>query len=215
MFADKRTSCHCRSNGDKVQCSKLLTPLTASSCDEYFMRTSANMTAAIVLVLASVLYFPSPRQAKRGEMLESWETSNHQFRIRITSFGETGAYLMGTYYVFSAAPNESHSWTEIMTVRHDDRPEIPKNQVRFVDSTTAYLFMTWMFAITRDGGKSWHVWNAKNDLPGWRCCNYQLITDVHIQPDGSGVMNLAPISRQRREPDALSTKDYGITWRSN
>ena len=173
------------------------------------------MTSAITFVLVLSVCAPFCNQAKRGEMLESWETANEALRIRISSYDQAGAYLRGTYYVFDAAPIGSTSWTQIMTVRHDDRPEIPKDQIRFVDSKTAYVFMTWMFAITLDGGESWHVWSAEDDLPGWRCCNYKLISDVRIQLDGSGIMTLAPISNQRGEPHALSTRDYGVTWTTN
>lgn len=99
-----------------------------------------------------------------------------------------------------------------MTFRHDDRVGIPKDQVRFVSNKIGYVYMGWMYAVTKDAGASWSVWDAKKDLANWQCCNYGLIRDVSIGFDGTGVMRLNPIPQRRGEVPELHTKDFGQHW---
>jgi len=148
----------------------------------------------------------------RGAVLEKWETENKIFRIRVTSSEETGAYLNGAFYHFESAASGSNDWREIVTFRHDDRPQIPREQVRFVNDRIAYLFMGWVYAVTTDGGANWSVWNATGDLPNWQCCNYQLIRDVQLNTDGVGTMKLNPIAQRAGEVPQLHTRDYGRHW---
>lgn len=157
----------------------------------------------------------SHQQPHRGDPLEKWETANGKFRIRVTAYRELGAYLSGTYYVFDSTQAGSDAWTEFMTVRHDDRRDLPREQVRFISDQIAYVFMGWKYAVTRDGGKNWSVWDAQNQLPNWRCCNYGLIQDLRIEIDGVGIMKLNPISKTEGVTSALQTKDFGIHWTEN
>jgi hypothetical protein len=65
-----------------------------------------------------------------------------------------------------------------------------------------------------DGGSNWSVWRAEKDLPNWKCCNYKLIRDMRIAPDGTGTMNVNPIPQRSGEAPELHTKDYGRHWSS-
>src|SRR5688572_16489059 len=108
-----------------------------------------------------------------GPVNESWDTSNNVFRIRVERHAEVNTFVGGAYYVFQSAPAGSDSWQKILTFRHDDPNPIPRDQVRFVNDQVAFVFMGWMYAVTKDGGGSWSVWNAEKDLPQWDCCNYR------------------------------------------
>ena len=147
-----------------------------------------------------------------GNVTESWETSNQTFKLRVDRCAEENSFVPGAYYVFQSAPSNSDAWREIMTFRHDDPVPIPREQVRFVNDRVGYAFMGWMSAVTTDGGASWSVWSADKDLPKLQCCNYQLIKDMRLEPDGTGVMILNPISQSRGEAPELRTKDYGRHW---
>jgi hypothetical protein len=152
------------------------------------------------------------RAQGRGAVLEEWQTKNEAFKIRVTSYAEVGANVNGAYYRFETAPLSSNDWREIMTFRHDDRPAIPKEQIRFLNDRTAHVFMGWMYAVTTDGGVSWSVWDATKDLPNWQCCNYRLIREVQLVADGTGKMPLNPIPQRMGEVSELYTQDYGRHW---
>ncbi len=127
---------------------------------------------------AAVLFMP-PR---KGAIAETWETTNGSFKIRVDRHNEeNGGFVPGAYYVFRAATVGSDDWRDVMTFRHDDPNPIPRDQLRFVNDRVGFVFMGWMYAVTSDGGDHWSVWDASNDLPNWRCCNYRLITDVQLQ----------------------------------
>ncbi len=99
-----------------------------------------------------------------------------------------------------------------MTFRHDDPVPIPHDQVRFVNDRIGFVFMGWMYAVTTDSGASWSVWDSTTNLPHWQCCNYGLIADVHLEPNGTGTMTLHPIPGRSGEVPELNTKDYGRHW---
>jgi hypothetical protein len=109
-------------------------------------------------------------------------------------------------------PTGSDAWRDITTFRHDDAVPIPRDQIRFVNNRVAFVFMGWIYAVTTDGGATWSVWDAGNDLPNWQCCNYRLITDVKLNVDGTGTMTLNPIQDRPGEVPQLRTKDFGRHW---
>src|ERR1043165_2671024 len=153
---------------------------------------------AIALAIVALKFF-GPAQSSMGEIVESWETANQTFRVRIDLRPERASFaqvLAGAYYVFQSAPVGSNNWHEIMTFHHGDPVPIPREQVHFVNDRVGYIFMGWMYAVTTDGGATWSVWNAQNDLSHWQCCNYRLIKDVHLESDGTGIMTLNPIPQR-------------------
>ncbi len=151
---------------------------------------------------------------QRGKKVnETWEATNKNFKVNVTAYAEeNGGFVAGAYYVFRSAVAGSDDWSEIMTFRHDDPVAIPREQVRFVNDEIGYVFMGWMYAVTTDGGSTWSVWSAEKDLPDWQCCNYRLIQDVRIAPDGTGRMRLNPIPQRQGEVPELHTTDYGRHW---
>lgn len=153
--------------------------------------------------------------ARQGNRInEKWETTNNTFKVQITAYAEENrGFVGGAYYLFRSAEDNSESWNDIMTFRHDDPVPIPREQVRFVNDRIGYVFMGWMYAATTDGGRSWSVWDARKDLPDWSCCNYRLIQDVRMQLDGVGRMTLNPIPGRPAEASELETQDYGQSWR--
>jgi hypothetical protein len=152
-------------------------------------------------------FFPKPSE----RVLETWEFRRGERRILVTAYAEKNSFVPGAYYTFEAL-DALNNRREIMTFRHDDPVPINKNGVVFPSDDIGYVFMGWMYAVTTDGGSSWHVWNADKDLPGWECCNHELIQDVDIAPDGTGTMKLNPIRQRPGEVPALRTKDYGRHW---
>jgi hypothetical protein len=154
------------------------------------------------------------RSSTIGKRTDSWEIENSTFRIRVDKHAEEhGGFNAGAYFIFQSASKDQGNWLRIMVFRHDDPEEpIPQGQVRFVDERIGYVYMGWMYAVTTDRGKTWSVWNAENDLPNWQCCNYNLIQDVSLNPNGMGNMILRPIPGRSGEVPMLRTKDYGRHW---
>lgn len=167
------------------------------------------VAVGLVILLCAVFVFLAPR---RGKVIETWQTRNNTFTIRVTAHSERLSLpgLGGAYYVFDSNRVGSEQWGEILVFRHDTSVWIPRDQVRFVNDKIAYVFMGWMYGVTTDAGSTWSVWNAQNDLLNWQCCNYNLIQDVRIAPDGVGTMRLKP--ERRGEISELHTRDYGRHW---
>ncbi|MEP7337928.1 MAG: hypothetical protein ABI977_09300 [Acidobacteriota bacterium] len=163
----------------------------------------------MILAFASFYYSCVPRP---GKVIETWETSNGAFKLRVTARIEKNGFPTGGYYSFQSAPLSSNTWQDITTFRHDDPIEIRKNQVGFINDQTAYFFMGWIYAVTTDKGQTWSVWDAKKDLPYWQCCNYELVREINLSPDGTGTMRLNPIPGRSGEVPELRTKDFGRHW---
>ena len=149
-------------------------------------------------------------QSNLGEVTERWEVTGTAFKLRVTKHAERGFKLVGgAYYVFEATAAESHTWTEIMTVRHDDPDPIPREQVRIVNDQVGYFFMLNKYAVTTDGSVTWFSWDVIKDFPKWQS-NHAIIKEVRLASDGSGTMTLTSVvTRQVHE---LHTKDFGRHW---
>lgn len=160
-------------------------------------------------LLLWILPFFFPKRSER--ILETWDVRRGKSRVVVTAYAEENSFVPGAYYSFEAV-DDSNNRREIMTFRHDDPVPINKNGIAFLNDDIGYVFMGWMYAVTTDGGSSWHVWSADKDLPGWECCNYELIQNVRIAPDGTGTMRLNPIPQRRGEVPELHTEDYGRHW---
>jgi hypothetical protein len=167
----------------------------------------------LCFVIGLFLYLlPFFLPSKRSErILEKWEVKTKTSRIQVTAYGEDNNVVPGAYYVFEAV-NSSNNSIKIMTFRHDDPISIPRENIRLVSENTVYIFMGWKYAVSTDGGVTWSVWDGEKNLRGWRCCNYSLIENVEITPDGKGKMYIDVTSPTRSEIPVLYTKDYGKTW---
>ena len=172
-------------------------------------RLALAVTGMLSVLLTGCWMFAQP---KRGKLIESWESIGKSLKFRVEEYGETNTYVAGAYYDFRYTLVGSENWSTIMTFRHDDPVPIPRKNVRFVNDQIAYVFMGWKYAITTDSGKTWSLWNAETDLPGWRCCNYELIGDIDIRPNGSGKMTTNQILGRSGELPVLHTTDFGRHW---
>lgn len=178
-------------------------------------KRNIKLAAVLFMIIGVVSGWTLNQRPRRSSRIdERWETTNGTVDIRVTAYGEDNAGLdAGAYYVFESKRVRSNDWHQITTFRHDDPVPIPREQVRFVNDRIAYIYMGWMYAVTRDGGLTWSVWTADKDLPNWECCNYRLIRNVIMTKDGTGVMQLKPIQDRRGEVPELHTSDYGRHWR--
>jgi len=164
----------------------------------------------VTLVLIMVLNPPS----MGTKVIEEFSKTFVSCSLRVRVYKELGAFpvLPGCYYVFEVRLKEEERWRRIMVFRHDDHIPIPKGQIRTIGKVI-YFFIGWMFAVSLDGGRSWHVKNMLEELAklGYdEQQNYKLIKNVVISSSGTGKMILSPI---RRVPDVLVTRDFGISWR--
>jgi hypothetical protein len=166
----------------------------------------------LVKVLPILMLFLPP---VKGQRLETWETTNTPFRIRVDRHAEAnGGFVPGAYYVFQSAASDSE-WREIMTFRHDDPVDIPREQVRFANDQVAYVFMSWMYAVTTDGGRSWRVSEMWDLLPSGERCLYGCIEDLRIDANGAGEVRLNIIASPRDQTKILKTNDFGRSWRES
>jgi hypothetical protein len=162
-----------------------------------------------IVVLCALIFSSCARQ---GEEVSRWETADSAIHVRIIELVEVGGFPNGAYYVFESRSPTDKDWHHVMTFRHDDQVRIPTESVIIKSTSLAYVSMGWMFAVTTDSGRTWSVWNAESNLPGWTCCNYGLIRSVDLDSGGSGTMTLNPIRGRTGEVPRLYTNDYGRTW---
>jgi len=169
-----------------------------------------NLRIGSVAFLAALLLNGcGPRRGDR--VLQSWETSNQSFKVRIRQFNEKPMFLPGLpgyYFAFETADHDRpDQWREVATIRTDDDVKIPREQVRFVNDSIGYFFMGQIYAVTIDGGHLWSVWNAAKEREP-----EAFIKDVRIDQDGTGEMSFYPNPKQGTQPANLFTNDYGQHW---
>jgi len=161
-----------------------------------------------LLIGLALTGFFATRSRMSSRVIDHWETTDGNIDIRVKAYAEDGwGPVLGAYYVFESSRHGSGNWQEIMTFRHDDPLPIPRDQIRFVNDRTAFVFMGWMYGVTTDGGMNWSVWSAQEHYPQY---NYALIESVQLESTGHGIMRL-DTSRSNKIPD-LITRDYGRHW---
>jgi hypothetical protein len=170
------------------------------------LKKCSILTLFVILVAGVYLLF------FRNKVLDKFICEGKTFKVRVTQLKENFGLPEGALFLFESAPINSSHWRKITTFRHDDPIAIPHDQIQFVNENVAYFFIGWIFGVTKDGGVTWKVWNAKMNLPNWECCNYRLISSVSFQPDGRGTMRLNPIEGRRGEVPQLKTSNFGETW---
>jgi len=146
-------------------------------------------------------------------LLDSWETTWDGPRIRVRAYNLEDVDPPGTYYTFECLnENSLLGGPIIMTLRTDKRVAIPREQIRLISSEIAYVFMGWLYAVTTDGGYTWSVWDAQDNLKNWQCCDYDSISDVQLSKEGTGTMVLKHhgIGKSLQE---LHTTNFGREWR--
>ncbi len=151
--------------------------------------------------------------SQENSILDRWQTSNAVFEIRVTEYEEKHFPLSKFRYVFEASRRGSPGWREFMTARTDNDMPIPSKQVRFLSDRAAYLFMMDKYAITTNGGDSWSVWEANQATPNLQYPGQSFIKDVKVEPDGSGILQLA-FQLGEEKVKQFRTEDFGHSWKS-
>jgi len=176
------------------------------------MKAAIPVPVLVVLLATSVI--TACELARSGPLERDTVYVSTNLRIRERVHREIGTIVPGSYFTYSATPTRDDSWRTALTFRHDALlGEGPRRTVRFVDGRTAFIHIGWVYAVTTDGGATWHHWDAARDLPGWGpCCNYGLIDSVALRKDGNGEMYLSLIENPRGIRPLLTTRDYGVDW---
>jgi hypothetical protein len=130
----------------------------------------------------------------------------------VREYSEPASSALPKYhFTVESAPVDSDDWKELTEDITDNDVAIPTGQIKFVNDLVAYVYLWRVFASTTDGGQTWRVWDARKEVPRWRCCNQAYIINAHIEPDGRGVMTLAPKFRDIDSRE-LGTTDFGQQW---
>lgn len=167
----------------------------------------------IVISLASLIAYCRYKEPCVGNIdLTHQNGLQGVFYIKVERKLEKCNFVPGAYYIFSSRRESQANWQEIMTFRHDDPIDVPKDNIQIVNEKVAVIFMGWKAAVTYDAGKNWNLWNAEKDIPNWKCCNYGLIEKINIDENGNGSMLLDPIPN-RNESKELYTSDFGKSWK--
>ena len=150
----------------------------------------------------------------RGAAFDRWESYGHDFKIRITAYEEEGRSFSASrpYYIFESNAHGPDDWREIMTIRDESKPDIPRDQVRFVNDGIAYVFMGSRYAVTTDAGRTWSLWDAAKTLPRSVLGNYRGLEQVSLAADGKGTMQLEAATQVGGQGPDLKTTDYGYHW---
>jgi hypothetical protein len=150
----------------------------------------------------------SCNKEQSNPLLESFETTNGVFRLRITSFAQGGIFLAvgGANYLFEVQTDDGQ-WREIMTVEHDDILPISDSSLRYANEKVGFVFFRGKYAVTTNGGITWQLWDkirttvSKDNLP---CA----ISEVNLESNGMGVMSL----KCNLNLVNLSTANFGVDW---
>lgn len=149
----------------------------------------------------------------RGAVYETIETANNTFKVRMSARYEENVYMPGAYLIYESAPINSDSWREFLSYRTDDAVSIQRERFRFLNEKTAYVFLSYDFAITLDGGRTWKIWKPlfpqSNGEP-----LYWTITELRIEDDGTGQGTVESYDREKKARVELEivTEDFGQSW---
>jgi hypothetical protein len=146
--------------------------------------------------------------------LETQEVLGPMDKVVVTAYDIYNVEPTGRYYTFTyRTARDNYQYGRIIfNFRQDVTVPPPVNQVRFVNDEVVYVYMGWMFSVTTDAGKTWRLWDAEKNLPGWNCCDPGLIKEVAISPQGTGSMTLRPDPANPEKLLYLRTSDFGQHW---
>jgi len=171
--------------------------------------------AVIANVIAACVFYPSCAEPRRGGVIESWETANNTFRVRVTVYGEGNSqqvYQNGAHYTFASAPAGSDHWVEFFVPYLTRREPIARDHIRFVNDNVGYVFWKQWYLVTTNSGRTWTSWNSPKYLSNpadVQCCE---IENVNISADGKGLMEVHAPNGQGKTMIELVTQDYGQHW---
>ena len=137
--------------------------------------------------------------------------------IKLTAYDIYNVEPPSRYYTFTVPRkvNNYETISIIFNILLEETVLVNSNQVKILSDKIAYVYLGWMYSVTLDGGKAWHLWDAERNLPGWNCCDSGLIRDVNISDHGNGIMTLRPDPNKPESLIYLHTDDFGQSWRNN
>jgi hypothetical protein len=169
--------------------------------------------AFICYQLSRAFRFPGDR----GAVYDTWETTNNNFKFRMTAYYEEGIYMPGAFYTCESAAIGSNEWQEFKAFRGDDAVPLSRlnQRFRFVNDQTAYFYTADDFLVTIDAGRNWSVW--KPIFPksnGHRI--YWAILEANVEVDGTGRAKLEAYDEETKKSVSLevNTEDFGRAWRA-
>jgi hypothetical protein len=138
-------------------------------------------------------------------------------KVSISSYDLYNVEPPSRYYTFTYhIPRGRYEYPRIIfNIRLDKSVPLPVNQVVFLTDKILYVYLGWMFTMTTDVGKTWRLWDAEKDLPGWKCCDSGLIKEVNISKQGTGEMIIKPDPNDPGNYTHLHTDDFGQHWRKD
>ncbi|MDQ3633121.1 MAG: hypothetical protein M3405_01230 [Acidobacteriota bacterium] len=147
----------------------------------------------------------------KGKIVQTYTKNiNDNYLIRVNGYAGKGLASGMGFYTYESINKKSNSETEIFTFIFDGIIYIKKENIIIKNENLAYFWMSWKFAVTDDGGKTWSVWNGK-DYDEFDS-NYGLIEKVEIDENGNGKMFFNQRAIERKGISFLITKDFGKTW---
>ncbi|HKU76042.1 MAG TPA: hypothetical protein VJR02_19190 [Pyrinomonadaceae bacterium] len=164
------------------------------------------VTIFLVVVLALAC------DSKDKPIVDRAEINAPTFTMRITEFEEKRFPLSKFCYVFEVKPSGSTEWMMVMNATTDDDVPIPRDQVRVISKEAAYVFMGDKYAVTRNGGRAWSVWNVNDSIGNVEYPGQFFINEVRINSDGTGTIVLVSRSTDRQILQ-FRTNDFGQSWR--
>ena len=164
-----------------------------------------------VTILLAALLVPACESQNRS-MLGRSEINAPTFVIRITEFEEKRFPLSKFCYVFEAKPGGAAEWIPVMSALTDDSIPVSREHVSVLNDQAAYLFMEDKYAVTTNGGFSWHVWSVDDGISDVDYRGQFFISEVNVNPDGTGTLMAIPRSSDRQAVQ-LKTVDFGHSWR--
>lgn len=149
--------------------------------------------------------------------LQAYEFPWQPGKIILTAYDIYNVEPSGRYYTFTIPRKigDYKAKSIVFNILLDQAVSLNPNQVKIFSDKVAYVYLGWMYSVTLDGGKSWHLWDAEKNLPEWTCCDSKLIKDVTISEQGVGTMALRPHPRNPETLIYLRTDDFGQHWRKD
>ena len=138
-------------------------------------------------------------------------------KITLTTYDIYNVEPSGRYYTFTVPRKigDYETTSIIFNILLEEAVPFNSNQVKILSDKIAYVYLGWMYSVTLDGGRAWHLWDAERNLPEWKCCDPGLLREVNISDQGNGIMTLRPDPTKPESLVYLRTNDFGKSWKND
>lgn len=148
-----------------------------------------------------------------------YNIETHEFpwapgKITLEAYDIYNVEPKGRYYTFTVPRmiGDYRSTSIVFNILPDKPVEFNRKLVQIFNDRIAYVYLGWMYSVTLDGGRTWHLWDGERKLPEWECCDPGLIQEVSISDQGTGIMTLRPDPKKPESLIRLKTSDFGQHW---